>query len=74
MNKPDFNSMSLKELRTYILSNRDDNDAFYTFVDRVDTEKTWTIYSPINSIEEMEKYPEILNRLKQDSGRKVPNN
>ncbi|ACK65918.1 conserved hypothetical protein [Rippkaea orientalis PCC 8801] len=39
MTKPDFKTTNLKELRQYILSHREDNDAFYTFVDRVDAEK-----------------------------------
>lgn len=39
MTKPDFKTMNLKELRKYILSHREDNEAFYTFVDRVDTQK-----------------------------------
>ena len=71
MSKPNFKTMNLKQLRTYILSHRDDDDAFHTFVDRVDNEKSWTTHPPINSIEEMEKYPEILEKFKQDSGRKV---
>ena len=29
MSKPNFNTMNLKELRTYVLSYRDDDEAFY---------------------------------------------
>jgi hypothetical protein len=72
MSKPDFNTMNLKELRKYVLSHREDDEAFYTFVDRVDKEKTWKTYPPMESVEDMNKYPEVLEKLKQDSGRKIP--
>lgn len=31
---PDFQSMSMKELRTYVLEHREDDEAFYALVDR----------------------------------------
>ena len=34
MTKPDFQTMSLPDLRAYILEHRQDDEAFYTFVDR----------------------------------------
>ena len=71
VNKPNFNKMDIKQLRSYILSHREDDKAFYTFVDRVKKEKSWTNYPPLNSLEEMEKYPEILEKFAQDSGRKI---
>lgn len=35
MNRPNFQTMSRKELRAYILAHREDNEAFYAFVDRL---------------------------------------
>ncbi|MEG3898772.1 MULTISPECIES: DUF6887 family protein [unclassified Microcoleus] len=35
MNRPNFQTMSRKELRAYVLAHREDNEAFYTFVDRL---------------------------------------
>lgn len=32
--KPDFQKMSMKELRTYVLEHREDDEAFYALVDR----------------------------------------
>jgi len=32
--KPDFNTMSKPELRAYVMAHRNDNEAFYTLVDR----------------------------------------
>ena len=60
MTKPNFTTMNLKDLRQYILSNREDNEAFYTFVDRVDTEKKWINNPPLDSIEDMDNYPDFL--------------
>ena len=54
MTKPDFETMNLKDLRKYILSHREDNEAFYTFVDRVDTEKKWINNPPLDSIKDMD--------------------
>ena len=72
MSKPDFHAMDLRSLRHYVLSHREDDDAFYTFVDRADVEKTWTTYPAMSSLEDLENYPEFLEQLKKDSGRKIP--
>ncbi|MBD2182177.1 hypothetical protein H6S82_14735 [Planktothrix sp. FACHB-1355] len=34
MTKPNFKSMSKKELRAYVLAHRDDDDAFYAYADK----------------------------------------
>ncbi|MBC7969422.1 MAG: hypothetical protein H7Z11_04680 [Verrucomicrobia bacterium] len=34
--KPDFDTMSFAELRTYLLSHRNDNKAFYKLADRLE--------------------------------------
>ncbi len=44
--KPDFDTMSTAELRTYLLSHRNDDKAFYKLVDRLEA-----------SSEESELYP-----------------
>lgn len=44
--KPDFDAMSTAELRTYLLSHRNDDEAFYKLVDRLEA-----------SSEESELYP-----------------
>ncbi|MBE9224972.1 hypothetical protein IQ264_05915 [Phormidium sp. LEGE 05292] len=35
--KPDFDTMSIAELRAYLLSHRDDNEAFYKLADRLES-------------------------------------
>ena len=44
--KPDFDRMSIAELRAYLLSHRDDNEAFYKLADRLES-----------SFEDTELYP-----------------
>ncbi len=70
MNKPNFQTMSLKELRAYVLSHQEDNEAFYTFVDRIHAEKTWKTYPPLKSMEDMENYPEVIEKMRRDPGGK----
>jgi hypothetical protein len=38
--KPDFDTMSVGELRAYLLSHRDDNEAFYKLADRLEANPT----------------------------------
>ena len=35
MSKPNFDAMSKAELRAYVIAHQDDQEAFYTFVDRL---------------------------------------
>jgi len=35
MNRHNFQTMSRKELRAYVLAHREDREAFYAFVDRL---------------------------------------
>ncbi|MUG94562.1 hypothetical protein F7734_20150 [Scytonema sp. UIC 10036] len=34
MTKPNFQEMTLKELKAYVLANRYDDEAFYTYMDK----------------------------------------
>ena len=35
MNKPNFQTMTRKELRAYVLDHRDNDEAFYAYVDKI---------------------------------------
>lgn len=63
MNKPDFQAMSQKELHHYMLAHRDDQDAFYAYVDRLHKEGNWIEMPPVDSVEDLEKYPEFTTRF-----------
>lgn len=38
MSKPNFQAMSQKELQNYVLAHRDDQEAFYAYVDKLHME------------------------------------
>jgi hypothetical protein len=45
--KPDFDTMSIVELRAYLLSHRDDDEAFYKLADRLEASPNSTDLYPI---------------------------
>lgn len=67
MSKPDFQAMSQKELHAYVLAHRDDQEAFYTYVDKLHAEANWIEMPPLQSLEDLENYPEFVERVRSDS-------
>ncbi|NEP55844.1 MAG: hypothetical protein F6K31_02325 [Symploca sp. SIO2G7] len=45
--KPDFDTMSIAQLRAYLLSHRTDNEAFYKLADRLEVTSDDTDVYPI---------------------------
>ena len=68
MSKTDFQSMSQKELHDYVLAHRDDQDAFYAYVDKLHEEGNWIEMPPVESVQDLEKYPEFAARFREISG------
>ncbi len=67
--KPNFNEMSRKELHTYVLAHRDDDEAFYALADKISADAAKKVpYPPAKSLEDMENYPEFLEKLRGDRG------
>lgn len=59
--KPNFQEMSLKELRAYVLENREDDEAFYAMVDRYDAEYPNRVsYPPPTTPEDRETMERII--------------
>lgn len=52
--KPDFATMITSDLRTYVLKNRHDQEAFYTLMDRLNTNLSSTSYPCPNTPENLE--------------------
>jgi aromatic ring hydroxylase len=65
--KPNFKTMTSQELKSYVLSHREDDEAFYAYVDKVNERKDRVVYPPLNSLEDLEKYPEVIEQMRQDS-------
>ncbi|MFM7363491.1 MAG: DUF6887 family protein [Cuspidothrix sp.] len=63
MSRPNFQDMSTKELRAYVLSHRDDQEAFYIYVDKLNAEASWVEMPPSESVDDLMNYPEFLQRF-----------
>ena len=64
--KPDFAAMSRKELRAYILKYRDDDEAFYAYMDRLKQNPNRSPLFPApKSIDDLKNFPELLEKYRQ---------
>lgn len=64
--KPNFEAMSRRELRAYVVEHPDDDEAFYAFVDRSEIEGNWVKMPPLKSLEDLDNYPEFLETIRKD--------
>jgi len=67
MSQPNFQVMNHKDLHAYVLAHRDNQEAFYTYVDRLHAEADWIEMPPLQSAEDLENYPEFLEHLRKSS-------
>ena len=67
MSRPNFQAMSQKELHDYFLTHRNDQEAFYAYVDRLHQEENWIEMPPLESLQDLEKYPEFTERFRGGS-------
>jgi hypothetical protein len=67
MSQPNFQAMSQKELQKYVLAHRDDQEAFYAYIDRLHQEGHWIEMPPVESVEDLEQYPDFTSRFRQQS-------
>jgi hypothetical protein len=67
MSEINFQTMSQKELHCYVLEHRDDQDAFYAYVDKLHEEGNWIEMPPVESVQDLEKYPEFTARFRKNS-------
>ena len=64
MSKPDFQAMSQQDLHAYVLAHRDNQEAFHAYIDKLHAEANWVEMPPLQSIDDLENYPEFLKRLR----------
>jgi hypothetical protein len=67
MSQPNFQAMSQKELQRYVLAHREDQAAFYAYVDRLNAEANWIEMPPLRSIDDIDNHPEFVNRFRNNS-------
>lgn len=59
--RPDFNKMSKAELRAHILAHRDNQEAFYKFVDRFAADTENRVWHPLpKTPEDVAKVSELI--------------
>ncbi len=59
--KPNFQSMTIQELKKYVLEHRDDQEAFCRLVDRLDAQSG----SPLYTARDIDRFPELLREHQQ---------
>jgi hypothetical protein len=67
MSKPNFHAMSQKELHDYVLAHREDQEAFYTYVDKLHVEGNWIEMPPLQSEQDLENYPQFIEHIRSSS-------
>ncbi len=67
MSKRNFQSMSQKELHDYVMTHRDEQEAFYAYVDKLHAEATWIEMPAMESLQELENYPEFTKLFRNSS-------
>jgi hypothetical protein len=59
----DYQQMSRKELHNYVLANREDEAAFYAYVDLLDEVGNWTEMPALESPQDLDNYPEFIAHI-----------
>jgi hypothetical protein len=67
MSQPDFTAMSRKDLHAYVLAHREDQEAFYAYVDKLHAEASWVEMPPLQSPEDLENYPDFLEHIRRSA-------
>jgi aromatic ring hydroxylase len=71
MTKPNFEAMTRKDLLAYMLEHREDNEAFYAYMDKVNAEPTSEFYPAPQSIDDLKHFPQLLQKFRQEREKEV---
>jgi hypothetical protein len=63
----DYQQMNRKELHNYVLANREDDAAFYAYVDLLDEVGNWTEMPALKSPQDLDNYPEFIAHITRNS-------
>lgn len=67
MIQPNFEAMSRKELRKYILEHREDEYAFRVYLDRITAEAAnCEVYPAPQSIDDLKHFPQLLEKHRKE--------
>jgi hypothetical protein len=72
MSKPDFKTMSRKELLAYILEYRTDDDAFYELMDRAEADPNPQYFPAPKSMDDLNHFPQLLEEHRRKMREQFP--
>ncbi|PSB14961.1 hypothetical protein C7B61_18960 [filamentous cyanobacterium CCP1] len=67
MSKPNFDRMSREDLHAYVLAHRDDQEAFYAYINKLHVEAEWVEMPALQSLEDLENYSEFVEHVRRRS-------
>lgn len=67
MSKQNFQAMTQKELHDYVLAHREEKEAFHAYVDKLNAEGNWIQMPPLQSMEDLENNPELIEHFRNKS-------
>jgi predicted RNase H-like HicB family nuclease len=67
MEQSDYQKISLKEFHKYVLAHREDDAAFYAYVDRLHAEGNWVEIPALKSLQDLDNYPEFIDRIHENA-------
>ncbi|MDY6901489.1 MAG: hypothetical protein SWZ49_25940, partial [Cyanobacteriota bacterium] len=60
-------TMTKKELHSYVLTHREDKEAFHAYVDKLNAEGNWVEMAPVKSMKDLENNLELIKRFRNNS-------
>ena len=69
MSKVDFNAMTLDEAKRYFLLHRDDQEAFYAYMDKLHASGRAIVVDPTNPDSEKRAIAQIQERLQSSNNK-----
>jgi hypothetical protein len=63
--KPNLAAMSRKELRDYLLKHRDDDEAFYALMDKLNQQPNRIWFPALKTIDELKHFPDLLEQYRK---------
>jgi hypothetical protein len=67
MTPENFATMTLQELRKYLLGHRSDMAAISAYVARISGESGWVTCAALSTPDDLDNYPEFLNKVRRHS-------
>jgi hypothetical protein len=63
---PEYKTMSRRSLKTYLLGHRTDPEVISAYIQRIVDEPNWVICPALDSPEDLDNYPEFLEKVQRD--------